>query len=176
MKTIEIKGVSKSYGSTKALDKVTITIEPDRIYGLLGRNGAGKTTLLNLMTNRIFPTEGNITIDGETVFENDKALSNVCYMTEQNLYPEGERIKNIFKWTKEFYPLFDTEYAKSLSGKFGLNINKKVKELSTGYTSIFKPRMLVLSYLMSRYWAWMRTIGICSIRSLLQIITKVPEP
>lgn len=138
MKTIEIKGISKNYGSTKALDKVTITIETNRIYGLLGRNGAGKTTLLNLMTNRIFPTEGDIMIDGETVFENDKVLSNMFYMTEQNLYPEGEKIKNIFKWTKEFYPLFDMEYAKGLSEKFGLDINKKVKGLSTGYNSIFK--------------------------------------
>jgi ABC-2 type transport system ATP-binding protein len=106
LKTIEIKVVSKNYGSTKALDKVNITIEQNKIYGLLGRNGAGKTTLLNLMTNRIFPTEGDILIDGETVFENDKVLGNMFYMTEQNLYPEGEKIKDIFKWTREFYPLF----------------------------------------------------------------------
>lgn len=138
MKTIEIKGVSKTYGSTKALDKVTITIEPNRIYGLLGRNGAGKTTLLNLMTNRIFPTEGDILIDGETVFENDKALGNMFYMTEQNLYPEDEKIIDIYKWTKEFYPSFDMEYAKGLSEKFGLDTKKKAKGLSTGYTSIFK--------------------------------------
>lgn len=138
MKTIQIKGVSKLYGSIKALDKVDMTIEPNRIYGLLGRNGAGKTTLLNLMTNRIFPTEGEVVIDGETVFENDKVLRNIFYMTEQNLYPEGERIKNIFKWTKEFYSSFDTEYAKDLSEKFGLDMKKKVKDLSTGYTSIFK--------------------------------------
>jgi len=138
LKTIQIKGVSKLYGSIRALDKVDMTIEPNRIYGLLGRNGAGKTTLLNLMTNRIFPTEGEIIIDGETVFENDKVLRDIFYMTEQNLYPEGERIKNIFKWTKEFYPLFDMEYAKGLSEKFGLDTKRKVKDLSTGYTSIFK--------------------------------------
>jgi len=138
LKTIQIKGVSKVYGRTKALDKVDITIESNRIYGLLGRNGAGKTTLLNLMTNKIFPTEGEIVIDGETVLENDKALRNIFYMTEQNLYPEGERIRNIYKWTKEFYPSFDMEYAKGLSEKFGLDTKKKVKDLSTGYASIFK--------------------------------------
>jgi len=138
LKAIEIKGVSKSYGNTRALDKITITIEPNRIYGLLGRNGAGKTTLLNMMTNRIFPTEGDITVDGETVYENDKVLRNMFYMSEQNLYPEGEKVKDIYKWTKEFYPSFDMEYAKGLSQKFGLDVNKKVKALSTGYTSIFK--------------------------------------
>jgi len=138
MKIIEIKGITKQYGDTKALDHINITIEPNKIYGFLGRNGAGKTTLLNLITNRVFPTEGEITIDGETVFENDAVLKNICYMTEKNLYPEGARVKNIFKWTKEFYPLFDINYAKELSARFGLNIDKKVKELSTGYSSIFK--------------------------------------
>jgi ABC-2 type transport system ATP-binding protein len=138
MKTIEINGVSKNYGNTRALDNVTITLEPNKIYGLLGRNGAGKTTLLNLITNRIFPTQGDIKIDGETVFENDRVLGNIYYMTEKSLYPEGERIKNIFKWTKEFYPLFDIEYAKGLAERFGLNINKKAKDLSTGYSTIFK--------------------------------------
>lgn len=138
MKTIQIKGVSKVYGHTKALDKVDIDIESNRIYGLLGRNGAGKTTLLNLMTNRIFPTEGEVVIDGERVYENDKVLSNIFYMTEQNLYPEDERVRNIYKWTKEFYPSFDTVYAEDLSEKFGLDMKKKVKSLSTGYASIFK--------------------------------------
>jgi len=138
LKTIQIKGVSKVYGYTKALDKVDITIESDRIYGLLGRNGAGKTTLLNLMTNRIFPTEGEILIDGETVFENDRVLGNIFYMTEKNLYPEDERVRNIYKWIKEFYPSFDVEYAKDLSERFGLDTKKRVKSLSTGYTSIFK--------------------------------------
>lgn len=138
MKTIQIKGVSKVYGHTKALDKVDIDIESNRIYGLLGRNGAGKTTLLNLMTNRIFPTEGEVIIDGERVYENDKVLGNIFYMAEKNLYPEDERVRNIYKWTKEFYPSFDMVYAEDLSEKFGLDLKKKVKSLSTGYASIFK--------------------------------------
>lgn len=138
MSTIEIKEITKVYGDTRALDNVNLTIEPNKIYGLLGRNGAGKTTLLNLMTNKTFPTKGEITIDGDTVFENDKALNKIFYMMEKNLYPEALKVKEIFKWTKEFYPQFDLDYANSLSEKFELNTNKKIKGLSTGYTSIFK--------------------------------------
>lgn len=138
MNTIEISGITKKFGKTKALDNITMTIGPNKIYGLLGRNGAGKTTFLNLLTNKMFPTDGKITIGGDTVFENDKVLNNMFYMTEKNLYPEGEKIKNIFRWTKEFYSLFDMEYAENLSEKFGLNTNKKVGDLSTGYNSIFK--------------------------------------
>ena len=138
MSTIEIKGITKVYGNTKALDNINLTIEPNKIYGLLGRNGAGKTTLLNLITNKIFPTDGEITIDGDKVLENDKILNKVFYMMEKNLYPDSIKVKEVFKWTKEFYTKFDINYANSLSEKFKLNTNKKIKQLSTGYVSIFK--------------------------------------
>ncbi|MBD7916033.1 ABC transporter ATP-binding protein [Clostridium sp. Sa3CUN1] len=138
MAIIKISNLSKDYGKHRVLDNITLTIEENKIYGLLGRNGAGKTTLLNLINNRIFPTEGNITIDGESVVENNKVIRKISFMTEQNLYPEGMKIKNLYKWIKEFYESFDIDYALSLSGKFELDINKKFKELSTGYSSIFK--------------------------------------
>lgn len=138
MSTIVIDSVTKNYGTTKALDNVNLTIEPNKIYGLLGRNGAGKTTLLNLITNRDFPSRGEITIDGDPVLENDEALGQIFYMMEMNLYPPGLRVREAFKWSKAFYPAMDMEYALELAMQFGLNVNKRVKELSTGYTSIFK--------------------------------------
>ena len=50
MSRIEINGLSKSYGNTKALDNVSLTFEENRIYGLLGRNGAGKSTFLKILS------------------------------------------------------------------------------------------------------------------------------
>ena len=44
---IEIKNITKTFGSAPALSDITLTFEPGRIYGLLGQNGAGKSTLLN---------------------------------------------------------------------------------------------------------------------------------
>lgn len=138
MSVIEIKNLTKYYGRVCALKNVSATIEANKIYGLLGRNGAGKTTLLNLITNQLFPTSGEITIDGENVCENDNAIEKIFYMNEKNLYHDGMRIKEVFKWTKEFYPLFDMDYALTLCDKFGLNEKKKLKALSTGYNSISK--------------------------------------
>ena len=77
--------------------------EENKIYGLLGRNGAGKTILLNLITDRVVVDSGEITIDGENVYENDNALEKIYFMTERTLYPEDYKVKEIFKWTKEFY-------------------------------------------------------------------------
>jgi len=138
MSEIEIKNITKFYGNTKALDDISLTIESNKIYGLLGRNGAGKTTLLNIITNKIFSTIGEIKIDGKLTTESDEALANLYYMMEKNLYPEGLKVKEIYKWTKEFYTSFDIKYANDLSDKFGLNVDKKIKNLSTGYNSIFK--------------------------------------
>ncbi|MDU5109295.1 MAG: ABC transporter ATP-binding protein [Clostridium sp.] len=138
MACIKISNLTKEYGKHRVLDNVSLTIEENKIYGLLGRNGAGKTTLLNLITNRIFQTEGTITIDDENVVENGAALEKIYFMTELDLYPEGMKVKDLFKWTKEFYRNFDMDYAMKLSNKFGVNINKKYKELSTGYSSICK--------------------------------------
>lgn len=136
--SITIKNISKNYGSTCALDNVSINLEENKIYGLLGRNGAGKTTLLNIITNRIFADKGEVLVDGIPSRENDTALSKIYMMGEKNFYPSSMKIKEIFKWTKEFYPSFDTEYAYRLAEVFELNLNKNVKSLSTGYSSIFK--------------------------------------
>jgi len=138
MSVITINNISKNFKEVEALKNFSATFEENKIYGLLGRNGAGKSTLLNLLTNKIFPTSGEILIDGENVLENDKALSKMFCMSDKNLYPESFKIKQAFKWTKEFFPDFDSDYATELSKKFGLDIKKRIKGLSTGYNSIFK--------------------------------------
>lgn len=145
MTKIEIKGLTKRYGETVALNNISLCLDGNKIYGLLGRNGAGKTTLLNLMTNKIFATDGCLSIDGENVRENDAALSKVFYMSEQNLYPPSMRVKEVFKWTREFYPDFDLKYAEELAQRFELNTKKRVRELSTGYASIFKAILTLAS-------------------------------
>jgi ABC-2 type transport system ATP-binding protein len=138
MNCIEVKHLTKNFGSTCALDDVSLRFEENKIYGLLGRNGAGKSTLLNLITNRIFASSGEILVDGESVMDNDTALGKIYLMSEKNYYPEKMKIKHVFQWTKNFYPNFDEVYAKNLAERFELNINKAVRSLSTGYSSIFK--------------------------------------
>lgn len=138
MNCIEIKGITKDFKNTRALNNVNLMFEENKIYGLLGRNGAGKSTLLKIISNRIFTDSGSVTVDGVNSMENDRALSKIYIMSESNLYPPKMKIKNIFKWTKEFYPAFDLNYANKLSKAFNLNVNKNTRSLSTGYNSIFK--------------------------------------
>lgn len=136
--SIEVKNLSKSFGAVQALKDVSLSFGENKIYGLLGRNGAGKSTLLNVIANRIFPDAGTVTLDGRPAAENDGAQSSLYLMSEQTLYPEDMKIKDAFRWTKNFYPGFDRDFAEKLAGSFDLNLNAKVKTLSTGYSSIFK--------------------------------------
>lgn len=138
MKGIDVKQVTKRFGDICALDQVSLCFEENKIYGLLGRNGAGKSTLLNAISNRIFPDQGEIYVNGLPAMENDQAQQQIYLMSEQTLYPEKMRLKEVFRWTKNFYPDFDLAYAESLAEQFQLDTKKRVNSLSTGYSSIFK--------------------------------------
>ncbi len=138
MNGIEIRGIEKSYGTTRALKGVSLTVEPGKIYGLLGRNGAGKTTLLNIVAGRIFPDGGEVKIDGRDPFQSDEALCMLHIMGEKNLFPSGMRVKEGIRWANEFLPEFDQARAYALAEKFSLPLRTKIKSLSTGYGSIFK--------------------------------------
>ena len=94
--------------------------------------------MLNLISNRLIPTQGSISIDGAPALENDYAQGKIYYMGEKNLLPDTSTVRDLFRWTKDFYPNFDKEYAARLAGEFGLNVKKKLKNLSTGYLTIAK--------------------------------------
>ncbi len=145
MSVVEIKNVSKSYGKTVALKDVSVTFCDGKISGFLGRNGAGKTTLLNILTNRIFADQGQVWVDGEPAFENDRAQAKIFYMTEQTLYPRDMKVRDVFRLTHTFYPQFDGEYADRLSASFKLETGKKIGALSTGYLAIFKDILTLAS-------------------------------
>ena len=136
--SIEIKNLTKNFGDTNALDGVTLTFGQDKIYGLLGNNGAGKTTLLSILTGRLYASSGEITVDGEPTKNNDKVLSKIFMVSEQNMFPEDMKVKKALDLAPSFYPEFDRAYAEKLAKKFGLSTKKKIKTLSTGYASIFR--------------------------------------
>lgn len=136
--SIEFNAITKQFGSTCALDGVTLTLEPGHIYGLLGNNGAGKSTLLSILTDRQRPDSGTVLIDGQLVQNNDRALHKVFLVGEQNFFPDDMKVKRAFRTMTYFYPDFDLERAQELSQQFGLSLKKKIPALSTGYSSIFR--------------------------------------
>ena len=119
---LKAKGLCKSYGSNEVLKDLDLEIQPGKIYGLIGRNGAGKTTLLGILTGQNTKNAGEVTYGGEPVWENQKALSQICFSRElQPTLFTGQnalKVKNYLKMGKLFYPGWDQEYADKLMAEF----------------------------------------------------------
>lgn len=67
---IEVKNLSKFYGSTKAVDDISLSIGKGELFGLLGPNGSGKTSMIKMLTGQIKPTSGSLRVHGVGVLEN----------------------------------------------------------------------------------------------------------
>lgn len=89
MVSVEIKSLTKHYGSLVALDSISIDIEGPMVLGILGPNGAGKTTMLKLITGILRPTSGEVLVNGRSVRdEPKKVLMDVGSLIEQpEFYP-----------------------------------------------------------------------------------------
>ena len=80
---IEVKNVTKKYGSNVAVDDISFSIQDGEVVGFLGPNGAGKTTTMNIITGFIEQTEGNVIVNGfDTIKKPKKAKKEIGYMPE----------------------------------------------------------------------------------------------
>lgn len=80
---VEVNGLTKKYDGHAAVNDVTFTLLPGKIYGLLGPNGAGKSTTMNMMTGYIAPSGGTVEVDGHDIYKDAKAAkSRIGYLPE----------------------------------------------------------------------------------------------
>ncbi len=78
---LQVQSVKKSYGAVQAVDGISLTASPGKIYGLLGPNGAGKTTTIRMIMNIIAPDQGQILFDGKPISPGDK--NRIGYLPEE---------------------------------------------------------------------------------------------
>lgn len=137
---LECRNICKSYRDKEVLKDLNLTLESGKIYGLIGRNGVGKTTLLSVMTAQNPATGGEVTINGEPVWENEKALSSICFSREitggsMNAVA-GMKAKEYIRAASFYYPGWDREMAEHLIKEFGLDIKKAMTKYSKGMLSM----------------------------------------
>jgi rhamnose transport system ATP-binding protein len=98
--TLEMRGISKRFGSTQALEDVSLTLYPGEIHALLGENGAGKSTLIKIMTGVHQPDTGTILLDGKPIRVNSTIEAQrhgiAAIYQEPLMYPDLNVAENIF--------------------------------------------------------------------------------
>lgn len=132
---IELDQLMKSYGDVKAVNNVSFSMESNKIYGLLGRNGAGKTTIMHMITAQIFATSGGLKVFGEDPYENNRILSQICFVKESQKYPDIYRVNDVLLTSAALFPNWDHDYALSLAEEFRIPLKRRMKKLSRGMLS-----------------------------------------
>lgn len=132
---IETRNLTRVYGSTHALDNVTLRIPSNTITGLLGRNGAGKTTFMSLATAQDHPTSGDIRVHGETPYENPRALELMSFIRDNQRYPDDYRMGHALRAARIFYPHWDEAFARELVDLFRVPAKTIIKKFSRGQFS-----------------------------------------
>lgn len=127
---LEIKGVSKSYGSKHALLDVSLNIGKGKIVGLLGTNGSGKSTLMKIAAGLLPVSNGQVRIDGIPVGLATKSI--VSFMPDKPLTESWMKVRDAVGFYRDFYQDFDEEKARQMLDFMNLNEKDRVNSLSKG--------------------------------------------
>jgi ABC-2 type transport system ATP-binding protein len=132
---IDVDDVTVRFGDVTALDGLSLSLAPGKVYGLLGRNGSGKTTLLSLLASHLRATSGRVRIDGEDPFENARLVERICLVRESGDVVETEPVKAVLARTRRLRPNWDQDLADRLVDLFALPLKRAVGKLSRGQRS-----------------------------------------
>jgi ABC-2 type transport system ATP-binding protein len=133
--SIVIENLTKSYGSQKALDGVSLEIKSGQITGLLGPNGAGKSTLMKIITGSVIPDEGSVTVNGVDVLKEPlKVQRTLGYLPEHNPQYLELYIKEYLEYVASIYKVEKSRVPQVIDMVvLGPEQHKKIGALSKGY-------------------------------------------
>ncbi|MCL2819271.1 MAG: ABC transporter ATP-binding protein [Oscillospiraceae bacterium] len=129
---ISIKNVTKSFGGLKALNNTDMFVPPGTVYGLVGSNGAGKTTLLKHLAGVYRQDSGQVSIDGQNVFENDSIKKRTGVIPDEVYYYPQSSTYDMASFLCSIYPSFDWAYYKELSASFPIDEKHPIRRMSRG--------------------------------------------
>jgi len=130
---IETHGITKRYGKLLAVDGVDLSVAPGSVFALMGRNGAGKTTLIRMLLGLTPITKGSANVLGMNPARRAVPIRRkVGYVPEEHhMYP-WMRVGEVAWFTSAFYPTWDAALCARLLDRFGLDPQKRIRELSRG--------------------------------------------
>jgi ABC-2 type transport system ATP-binding protein len=150
---IEIRRLTRQFGSTNALDDISLVIPRGGVFGLIGGNGAGKTTLIKHILGMLKAASGTVRVFGLDPVQNPVGtLGRIGYLSEDRDLPDWMSVKELMRYTQAFFPTWDEAYAEQLREMFDLDPQAKIKVLSRGQRAragllaalAHRPELLVL--------------------------------
>ncbi|WP_071441343.1 ABC transporter ATP-binding protein [Traorella massiliensis] len=129
---LKVEAVSKKLGNKTVLENCSLTVQNGSVLGLIGPNGAGKSTLLRCICDVYQCDEGSITLDGETIHENEYLKQNILYLSDDPYYMYNATIKDMKEFYQIFYPQFDEQLYQKYLKIFKLDENKVMNNFSKG--------------------------------------------
>lgn len=132
---IKLQDVIKRYGSSTAIDHISINLEDEKIYCLLGCNGAGKTTLMKMIAGNINASGGSIEVDGKPV--NTAKMPGSVSFIENRATQFNTKLDKLIHMASELDSGFDKAFAFRMTKKFHLDTDKKFGQLPFGMQTMF---------------------------------------
>ncbi len=122
----------KKFDTFTAIDNLSCSIPDGCIYGMVGSNGAGKSTFLRLISGVYKPDSGSVTLDGEEIWENPKAKSQISFVPDEPYFLANSNMDRMASLYKTVYPFFDYNTFKHLTSTFGLDPKMNLNSFSKG--------------------------------------------
>ena len=132
---LELTNIKKSYQGKRALDGVSLQLEPGQIVGLFGENGAGKTTLMKCILN-LLRYQGEITLDGEPI--TPKNITRISFATSEHSFFPSLTPRAHREFYAEHFPKFNPRRFDALMDFFELPRSRPVGKFSTGQKNQFE--------------------------------------
>ena len=129
---IEVTNLSFEIDGKQILKDINLKISKGKIFGIIGPNGVGKTTLLRCLTGIYNSSVGNVSYDGEFVYDNPAVKNKIGYVADENIMQTNFKVLDILKYYKYSYTNFDEEKFNELNKTFKIPTNKFIFQLSKG--------------------------------------------
>jgi len=129
---IEARGLTKRFGSTRALDGISFAIPEGKIVGLIGPNGAGKTTALKAVLG-LTRFEGSLNVLGRDPYrQRHEIMQDVCFIADVAVLPRWIRVQQVVDFVAATHPRFRREVCDQFLSRTDIKRTSRVRELSKG--------------------------------------------
>ena len=131
-----MENLTKSFGDLVLFENIFLGLSEGQRVGLIAKNGSGKSTWMKMAAGLIVPDEGEMTLDGVKISAETK--KHIAYMPTEGYFYSYMKIKDVGRYYQDFFDDFDAQQFEKLIADMDLEMNMKVRNLSSGMMAKLK--------------------------------------